>query len=321
MNVKRKRALTLLSGMAALALAPRIARAQAAQTIRMVIVSGETSATAYYAKELGMFAKAGIEAEITEVTNGPAAAAAVAGGSMDIGASEPTSLIIAHDRGLPFSILAPAALARAGNQSNGFVIAGKTTAVKSGADLTGKIVGLNALGGLPYLSVRAWIDKTGGDSGSVHFLELPFSQMIDAIKSGRIDASEINAAFDPLIGKPDDPVRVIASSYDFVAPRFTSSVWFSTSDWVAKNADLAKRFMTAMRQAAVWANAHPHESAEMLAPHLKQTVAEIEATTRVSYGLDMLPEYIQPVIDLAAKYGSIKTRFAARDVINAVAMK
>jgi NitT/TauT family transport system substrate-binding protein len=240
---------------------------------------------------------------------------------MDIGAGEPTSLIIAHDRGLPFSILAPAALARAGNQSNGFVIAGKTNGVKSGADLTGKIVGLNALGGLPYLSVRAWIDKTGGDSGAVHFLELPFSQMIEAIKSGRIEASEINAAFDPLIGKPDDPVRLIASSYDYVAPRFTSSVWFATTDWIAKNPDLAKRFMSAMRQAAVWANAHPSESAEMLAPHLKQTVAQIEATTRVSYGLDMLPEFIQPVIDLAAKYGSIKTRFAARDLINAVALK
>jgi NitT/TauT family transport system substrate-binding protein len=287
----------------------------------MVIVSGETTATAYYAKELGLFAKAGIEPEITDVTNGAVAAAAVAGGSMDIGAGEPTSLIIAHDRGLPFSILAPAALARAGNQSNGFVIAGKTNGVKSGADLTGKIVGLNALGGLPYLSVRAWIDKTGGDSGAVHFLELPFSQMIEAIKSGRIEASEINAAFDPLIGKPDDPVRLIASSYDYVAPRFTSSVWFATTDWIAKNPDLAKRFMSAMRQAAVWANAHPSESAEMLAPHLKQTVAQIEATTRVSYGLDMLPEFIQPVIDLAAKYGSIKTRFAARDLINAVALK
>jgi NitT/TauT family transport system substrate-binding protein len=321
MNVKRKHALGLISGIAGLTLTPRLARAQSAQTIRMVIVSGETSATAYYAKELGMFAKAGIEPEITEVTNGPAAAAAVAGGSMDIGSGEPTSLIIAHDRGLPFSILAPAALARAGNQSNGFVIAGKTNGVKSGADLTGKIVGLNALGGLPYLSVRAWIDKTGGDSGAVHFLEIPFSQMIDAIKNGRIEASEINAAFDPLIGKPDDPVRLIASSYDYVAPRFTSSVWFGTSDWIAKNPDLAKRFLSAMRQAAVWANAHPHESAEMLAPHLKQTVAQIEATPRVSYGLDMLPEFIQPVIDLAAKYGSIKTRFAARDLINAVALK
>jgi len=321
MKLKRKRALALISGLAGLAIAPCPARAQSAQTVRLVIVSGETSATAYYAKELGMFAKAGIEPEITEVTNGPAAAAAIAGGSMDIGSSEPTSLIIAHDRGLPFSILAPAALARAGNQSNGYVIAGKTTSVKTGADLTGKIVGLNALGGLPYLSVRAWIDKTGGDSGSVHFLELPFSQMIDAIKNGRIDASEINAAFDPLIGKPDDPVRLIASSYDFVGPRFTSSVWFSTTDWVAKNPDLAKRFMTAMRQAAIWANAHPRESAEMLAPHLKQTVTQIEATPRVSYGLDMLPEYIQPVIDLAAKYGSIKARFAARDLINAVALK
>jgi NitT/TauT family transport system substrate-binding protein len=321
MKVTRKHGLALIAGASGLALTPRIARAQAAQTVRVVIVSGETSATVYYAKELGLFAKAGIEPEITEVTNGAGAAAAIAGGSMDIGSSEPTALVVAHDRGLPFSILAPAALARAGNQSNGFVVAGKTNGVKTGADLTGKIVGLNQLGGLPYLSVRAWIDKTGGDSSAVHFLELPFSQMIEAIKSDRIVASEINSAFDPLIGKPDDPVRLIASSYDYVSPRFTSSVWFSTSDWVAKNPDLTRRFMSAMRQAAVWANAHPHESAVILAPHLKQSVAQIEASARVSYGLDMQLDYIQPVIDLAAKYGSIKTHFVARDLINPIALK
>ena len=322
MTVSRSRALFVLAGgVAGFALAPRLARAQAMQKIRIVCTSGETSATAYYAKELGMFAKSGIDAEITDVVNGPVAAAAVAGGSMDIGISEPTALIIAHDRGLPFSIIAPAAIARPGNQSNGFIIAGKTTTIKTGADLTGKIVGLNALGGLPYLSVRAWIDRTGGDSSAVRFLEIPFPQMVDALNSGRIAASEINAAFDPLIGKPDDPVRLIGSSYDAVSPRFTSSVWFSTNDWIAKNLDLTKRFMNAMRQAAVWANAHPHESAKLLAPHLKQSVAQIESTTRVSYGIDMQADFIQPVIDLAEKYGSIKTHFIARDLINPIAMK
>lgn len=322
MNVQRKHVLTLMAAaVAGLAVPARPARAQTLQKLHLVVIPGETSATAYYANELGMFKAVGLEVDITEVQNGAAAAAAIAGGSIDIGVGEPTSAIIGHSRGLPFSVIAPAAVARIGHQSNGYVVASNTGPIHSGKDLDGKTMGLNGLAGLPYLSVRAWIDKDGGDSSSVKFLEIAFSQMISAINADRIAASEINAAFDPAIGKPNDPVRLIGSSYDAVAPRFCSSVWFSTKDFIAKNPDVTKKFMTAQRQAAAWANAHPHESAVMLAPHLKQTVAQIEGSVRVFYGLDMTPDLIQPVIDIAAKYGSIKTHFNAKDLINPIAIK
>ena len=109
MKLKRKRALALISGLAGLAIAPCPARAQSAQTVRLVIVSGETSATAYYAQELGMFERAKLDVQITEVKNGAAAAAAIAGGSIDIGFSNPLSVCQGFERGIPFAILAPAA--------------------------------------------------------------------------------------------------------------------------------------------------------------------------------------------------------------------
>jgi hypothetical protein len=75
-----------------------------------------------------------------------------------------------------------------------------------------------------------------------------------------------------------------------------------------------------MKLAAIWANAHPHESALMLSPHIKQRVADIEASTRVLYGVDMTPDLVQPVIDAAAKYGELKSRFPATELINRLAL-
>jgi ABC-type nitrate/sulfonate/bicarbonate transport system substrate-binding protein len=323
MTVSRSAALRSLAAATALGLpfAARPAAAQTATPLRIVLFPGETAATAYYAQELGYFAKANIDAQLTSVQNGSAAAAAVAGGTMDIGFSNPLSVAQGFERGLPFTILSPAAVSQIGKPpSNGLVIAAKNGVIHGPKDLNGKTFSVDVLGGLPHISVRAWIDKNGGDSSTVRFIELPFSQMMSALNSGRIDASEINSAFDPLLGKPDDPVRLIGNSYDAVGSRFCSSCWFSRTDWVASNADLAKRFIGVMKQAAAWANAHPHESAVILAPHTKQLLADIEGSPRVLNGVDMTPDLIQPVIDVAAKYGSLKARFPATDMISRVAL-
>ena len=320
--MRRSRVLGLLGASAATGLASRPAAAQTAAPLRLVLFPGETAATAYYAQELGLFARAKLDVQITEVKNGAAAAAAIAGGSIDIGFSNPLSVCQGFERGIPFTILAPAALSRTGKPaSNGLVIVAKTSPIHSGRDLNGKTFAVDVLGGLPHVSVRAWIDKAGGDSSTVRFIELAFSEMLPSLASGRIDGSEINSAFDPLLGKPADTVRLLGNSYDAVGPRFCSSIWFSTSDWVSKNPDLTRRFIAVMKDAANWANAHPHETAQMLAPHIKQTPADIEGSTRVFYGVDMTPDLVQPVIDVSAKYGLLRKGYPATELIAAAALK
>jgi len=318
MNLRRAQALQL--GLAAAAggiVAPCAAFADDLRPLKIVLFTGETAATAYYAQELGYFAKAGLDVNVTTVTNGAAGAAAVAAGAVDIGFSNPLSIAQGYGRGLPFVVIAPAAEAVRGQQTNGYVIVAKASPIKSGKECTGKNFAVDQIGGLPYASVRAWVDATGGDSKSVHFIELSFSEMLAAIQSGRVDISEMNTAFDPLLGKPTDPVLLLGNSYDYVAPRFASTVWFTTKSWLAANADTAKRFVAAMRQSAVWANAHRAESAPILAKYTKQTAAQIVASNRVTFGTEITPELIQPVIDLAVKYGLMKTGFPASDMISA----
>ena len=162
--------------------------------------------------------------------------------------------------------------------------------------------------------------KNGGDSSTVKFVELAFSEMTQAVNSNRVDVSEMNVAYDPMIGKPNDPLHLLGNSYESIGPRYCSSLWFSTNDWVTKNPDAARKFVSVMKQAAVWANAHLHESAVMLSPHIKQPVSDIEASTRVLYGVDMTADLVQPVIDAAARYGQLKTSFPATQLVNRVAL-
>src|SRR6185312_2371326 len=71
-----------------------------------------------------------------------------------------------------------------------------------------------------------------------------------------------------------------------------------------------------MREAAQWAAAHPREAKTTVATNLKENPQEAAAAAPVAYGGALTPPLIQPVIDMAAKYGLIKARFPAQDLLS-----
>jgi NitT/TauT family transport system substrate-binding protein len=185
----------------------------------------------------------------------------------------------------------------------------------SAKDLNGKMIGVDVLGGLPYLAGKAWIDANGGDSKTVKYVELGFPEMEASVIAGRVDAISINLSVDATVNKPGDPLRTLGVVYDAVSPRFASAVWFSTTTWTGQHAEAAKAFVAVMRQAAIWGNAHHHESAIILAKYTKHTPEQIEGGTRVAYAPANDPALYQPLIDLSAKYGALKAGFPATDIM------
>jgi NitT/TauT family transport system substrate-binding protein len=299
----------------AVALLTGPAFAQTDGPIRVALFPSEASGQLYYALDLGYFRRAGLDVQMVELKNGSAIAAAVAGGSAEIGVSNVVSLAIAHERELPFTILAPGGLALASSPTNGILAVAASSPIRTAKDLAGKTIAVDVLGGLPHLAGKAWIDANGGDSKLVKYVELGFPEMEASVTAGRIDAASINLSVDPTVGKPGDPLRTLAVVYDAVAPRFASSVWFSTTGWTAQHPDAARTFAAVMRQAAVWANAHHHESAQILAKYIKQPPEQIEGGARIVYATDNDPALYQPLIDLAGKYGALKAAFPAREII------
>jgi NitT/TauT family transport system substrate-binding protein len=311
---------TFLRGAAAVSGAALLGAAPATRTeITIAAIPSDIAGEAYYADGMGFFGKAGLSAKILGLTNGASISAAVAGGSAAIGYSNVVSLATAHERGLPFTILAPANLHGPDAPTAGLLAVKKSSPIANAKDLRGKVVAVIGLNNIAHLATRLWIDKNGGDSTSVRFIEMPFSEMPAAVNAGRVDAASLDAIADPNLGKPDDTLRVLASTFDAVSSRFAPSVWFSTTNWVSQHEETARAFVAAMRETAKWANTHRAESAKILSAHTRQTVAAIQASTRSTYGERLTPELIQPDIDVAARYGVVKSAFTAAQLVSGVA--
>ena len=306
----------LASSTAAAAVTLRPASAQGLTALNIAAIPSDIAGSPYYAADQGFFKQAGLEAQFLALANGPAITAAVLSGSADVGYSNVISLANAHARGLPITILFPANLHVHDAPTAGLLSVKKTSPIAGAKDLNGKVMAVIGLNIIADIAARLWIDKNGGDSKTVKSVELPFPEMKAALEAERIDAAVLDTTGDPLLGKPGDTIRLVASTFDAVAPRFAPSVWFTTTDWVTKHPIQAKAFVTAMRRTATWANSHHRESAEILSKYVHLTPAQIGEFTRVTYGDRLAPDLIQPNIDVAAKYGVIKAAFPAADILS-----
>jgi len=295
------------------------ATAQATPTLRIALIPGDISGEAYYAKDLGFFKKAGYDIEFTPITSGAAISAAVASGAVDIGFANVVSLSIAHERGVPFTLLASANLHMPTQVTAGILTVLKSGPIKSAKDLEGKVVAVNGLNNISSVSVQAWVDKNGGDWKTVKFVEMPFPQMPDAVRAGRVDAASIDAANEQLLVKPDTDLRRLANVFDAVGTHFAPSSWFTSAAWVDAHPAAAKAFIAVMAEAAAWGNANHAASAVILAKYLNKTPQDIDSVTRAPYGTKITPDLVQPSIDAAAKYGLIKASFPAAEMISPLA--
>lgn len=286
-------------------------RAETRPALRVSSGSGEVGALQFYATDLGYFDKAGIDVQLMPATNGPANAAAVASGSLDIGTGNALSLAQARERGLPFVFIAAGGAYSSDAPTAGLVVP-KNASTQTAADFVGKTIAVATLGSLGEIATRAWLDQHHVDSKTVKFVEMPFPAMDTAIATGHVDGAMVE---EPVLGRLiATDARLVANVYDAIANRFLEGGLFATADFVRAHTPLVKRFAGVISQAARWANANPAASAAILQKYTGVDVAQEKYRVRFDDRLD--PRRIQPLIDLAATYGTLKSRFPAADLIS-----
>ena len=309
----RRRSLLAGAAFAALGAAALPAFAQTApQPIRIQSIPFDAGSEAFYAKDLGLFAKQGLDATVSPVGNGPAIAAAVASGAVDIGFSNALSIETAYKKGLPFVFIAPAAIYSSAAPSS-LLMVPKDSPLKVAKDLNGKTIAVNGLRNIAEFAPSYWIDKNGGDSSTVKFIEMTPAETPAALESHRIDAAHVA---EPQITQAKASSRVFAKTYDPLGDGFMIAGYFTTRPWAEAHPDLVKKFQAAIRETAQWANspANTDKSAEMLATLTKIDPAVVKSSVRAKFGLALSPAAIQPTIDLAARYKLLE-HFPASDLI------
>ncbi len=303
MNISRRVTLSTFASFAAATLVPRDVQGAGPSPLQMGTMPTDGSAQPFYGVDRNFFKDAGFDVTITTLNNTASLAAAVASGSLEVGFGSVIPLAQAHLRGLNFKVIAPAVIYNGTNPVN-VIMAAKDSAVRTGADLNGQTVAVNGLRDLTQYEMQAWIDQNGGDVGSVKLVETPFSEMAVALASGRV-AAGIFA--EPFWTAALPTCRVIGNGSAAVGKRFMVTGWFATADWLAKNADAAKHLQSVMLQIAHWANANHTETQTIVSKYTKISPDVLAHANRPVLGETKPdPALIQPVIDLAVKYGGMQ---------------
>lgn len=303
------RALALLLSLIA-TLAGNGAQAQGVTTIRIATTPIDLGAEALYANDLGLFKKAGLNVELNLLSSGSVVAAAVSGGSIDIGQANIVALASAHANGLPFVIVAPAGYYTSKGPTTTMITASNSP-LRNAKDLNGKVVATQALKDLNWVSAESWLAQNGADAESVKFIEVPQPSVCNVLTAGRAEAGIVSEPY--LSFALTSGCRVFAPTHDAIAKDFLVGAWFSTSAWAQGHRDLVRRFREVMVETARWANGHHDESARILEKYTK--LASPPGMKRVPFAEKAEASQIQPVIDAAAKYGVLKAPFPAAELL------
>lgn len=264
-----------------------------------------------YGVQSGIFRDAGLDVQLTLGNSGAAQAAAVAGGSLEVAASTLMPLITGYTRGIPLRIIAGSTVFNPAAPT-GAVLVLKASRIASWADLNGATIAETAIRALDELGIRALVDKNGGASASLKFIEMAYSLMVSALQDGRADAA--NSSEPSLtIAMASGLVRSLGAPDAGIDPHgLLQAAFFCSPAYYQQNRDVVERFVRALYRATVYCNTHHGETVSLLAQYTHLDPELIRKMTRQTIATSLDPRMIQPSIDAALKYKFIDRWFDAR---------
>jgi len=244
-----------------------------AAPIKLKIACTATSdcASAMVARDEGIFAKHGLDADLTLIGINTNIPPAIASDSIQVGGPTATVFLQAVDGGLDLvavegaSIMDPVA--------NGAIaaVARNGVTIKDAKDFVGKKVGAPGIGAFLHVLFRKWLIEKGVDPKSVNFVEVTFPTMSDALKSGSVDAV---LTAEPFVS------RIKAAGVGDVAARYAAELsrsepiisYVSTRAFAEKNPDVIKAFRLAIEEAAPIVNSDREKAAAAISKFTKQPI-------------------------------------------------
>lgn len=234
-----------------LGLATPLLRAQTTK-LRVSIIPIIDVAPLQVAITKGFFAAEGLEVDTTPIQGGAAGIPALAAGQVQIAFSNIISTVLAAKQGLGIEIIAVGSTTGDAPPDLAGLVAKKGSTLKTGKDFEGKRIAVNARNNIIWLYARAWVRATGGNPDAVTYLEVPFPQMIDAVKGDRVDAA---FAVEPFLsaGLAND-VQVVGWPYNTVQKGFPAAQYTASKTYIQQNPGVIDRWVRAYLKGIEWTN-------------------------------------------------------------------
>jgi NitT/TauT family transport system substrate-binding protein len=274
----------------------------------------------FMATEKGFFKEAGLEITLASMVGGAAIQPALASGAINIGWTNVVSMGQGYLQGFDFRFLANGAIVKRGTHDFSGLMVGVDSPVKTGKDLEGKTMGINTLGNITQATAMLWVDKHGGDSSKVKWVEMPMPQMVPALVNKQIDAC---LAVEPFVTVPvrvQKQARLLGQPLGEVAPRFLIASYFSSEAWIEKNVGTVKAFVAAINRGIDAHNANPEEAKAVIAKHTGLKPDLVKDIVLPAFEKKLLESDIEPLLEVAARYKMVEKKFPPREIISKYAV-
>jgi NitT/TauT family transport system substrate-binding protein len=256
----------------------------------------------YLGVEQGFFKNRKMDVEIVQTTGGAAAVPGVVAGDFQFAFANITSILLAQSTGLPLKVVA-SGNASTGDENKDFagIVVPPGSSIKSAKDLEGHTVAVNNLKNIGEVTIRAAIEKDGGNPDKVKFVELPFPDMPGALAGGQVEAAWLVEPFFTVAKQAGN--TNISSNLAVTAPDLTIGTYFTSQQQIAKDKGLADDFTAAIQESLKYAQDHPEEVRRILLTYTQIKPEVADAITLPAFPSEINKKSVQTLADLMVKYG------------------
>lgn len=255
--------------------------------------------------EAGIWEANGLDLTVEKANSSPNIISAIMAGDYQIGFGGATSVFQAAQNGVDLVIIAPAS-ATASDPELGLndILVLPDSGMTSAADLEGKKVGVNALGGFLQMLAQVAITDAGGDPSTVEWVELPLPDQPAALESGAIDAFVAGEPFGT-VGQDQGFVTLTNPHTALSDGSVIVAVWYASRAAVEANPDYYASIVTSISESNKLAASDTEGQRAAIA---KVTGLDPDVASRIRLGgeeLPLTPENLQDVADAAYKFGIV----------------
>jgi NitT/TauT family transport system substrate-binding protein len=274
------------------------------------------SATTFLAIENGIFKKHGLDVNVTPAQAPTAIVASMVSGQTNIGFVTTPVLINANAQGTGIKCVSTIDGRQTADakQDGTVLVASPSSGIKAVKDLAGKKVAVVQLASLNAISVQALAHDAGIDFKSVQLIQLPFPQMPDALKQGRVDAAVIVSPF-LQTAVTSGAVEVSHPNVDLWGDG-THLCYAATDKYIAEHEETVKNFSAAMVEATNYTKDHLDEAKATLVKYMQLTPDVAKAQTlSVNFNPNLNVGTIDKAVKVMKDLGLLQKELKATDLV------
>jgi NitT/TauT family transport system substrate-binding protein len=277
--------------------------------ITIGVAAGTGPANALLAQQLGYFKSAGLDISFKPLNGGGAeAVAGMQSGSLQIAESNVVSVI----QGVQHGIKTPCFTGGVQFRDDVGTTLESDKTITQASQLAGKSIGVVSTNSANTVMIDAYLDASGVDYKSVHYVATGTSNTLAALESGSVQGAELVSPYSRQYLA--DGGHLLVKNFGPYVKTPIFACWTAPGSWLSSNKDAVKKFVAALNQADTYYYAHPAQAAALISKEDKLKPDANLPDVNFTYSTAISDAAIQTWIDLGKKYGVLTASPAVAQV-------